>query len=426
MSTATECTEWVYDKPDSFVAEFDLGCEDWKRTLVGTSHSIGYMIGLPFLGTLSDKYGRKKLIIITSIAGATIGIWKSLVSSYWLYLALEMLEPMIGDGCSTIFITAMEMITKEQRPIMMVFKTSVTIVTYILMAVLAYLVQNWRSFLLYLYIPPLIIIFYMFWMDESLRWLLSKGKKEEAKKIILEAAKLNKITIDEKKLANLKCEENITTASFGSTIKLTVSSKKLMLRTLICFCIWFTSLFNDYSLIINSVSLHGNKYINFGLMGVSRIFTAIVMFYVLTKLQRKAPLILAMTLTGVLCISQAFVSKDYPLLSTLLYMSGRASASFCVSITYLYTTELFPTYTRNTILALCSSVGRTAIIMAPQTPLLLKYWTGLPSLIIGILSLMTASVVTLMPDTSDTVLPNNVEQAEAVGKKKTKDMSSAF
>nr|XP_049697133.1 solute carrier family 22 member 1 [Helicoverpa armigera] len=108
---------------------------------------------------------------------------------------------------------------------------------------------------------------------------------------------------------------------------------------------------------------------------------------------------------------------DYGWLSILLYVSGTFFSSISMRIVYVYTSELFPTYTRNTMHALCSALGRVSAIIAPQTPLLMQYWPGLPSMIMGILSILTACVVTLLPDTSDEVLPDNVGQAEAVGKK---------
>lgn len=36
--------------------QFDLGCQEWKRTLVGTIHGLGLMTALAFIGTLSDLY----------------------------------------------------------------------------------------------------------------------------------------------------------------------------------------------------------------------------------------------------------------------------------------------------------------------------------------------------------------------------------
>lgn len=49
------------------------------------------------------RFGRKKILIINTFITGVIGISKSMVTSYWLYIALEMLEPMIGDNYSTAY-----------------------------------------------------------------------------------------------------------------------------------------------------------------------------------------------------------------------------------------------------------------------------------------------------------------------------------
>nr|XP_026491038.1 uncharacterized protein LOC113397102 [Vanessa tameamea] len=50
------CSEWLYDDTDSFVVYFHLACQDWKRTLVGTVHSFGYLCGLLLVGPMSDRF----------------------------------------------------------------------------------------------------------------------------------------------------------------------------------------------------------------------------------------------------------------------------------------------------------------------------------------------------------------------------------
>lgn len=67
------------------------------------------------------------------------------------------------------------------------------------------------------------------------------------------------------------------------------------------------------------------------------------------------------------------LSTDYAWLSILLYISGKLCSTVAIRIVYIYTSELFPTYTRNTMHALCSALGRVAAIIAPQTPLLVSY-----------------------------------------------------
>ncbi|KAH9637008.1 hypothetical protein HF086_009711 [Spodoptera exigua] len=422
------CSEWVYERPDSFVAEnlritysylhyaghwnwdrsmddifpkiteeipekeshdsFNLGCESWKRTLVGTMHSVGYMIGLFLVGPLSDNF---TLLFVD---------WRVWVSYD-----------------NNIMLCAIESVTKEHRPIIIFLLSLFTTCGAVTLGIIAWLAPNWRIFLISIYAPALLFILYIFCFDESIRWLLNKGEKKKADDLIRKAAKMNNIVIDETKLSNLKCEENSANVSLTTLVKITVSSKKLLLRLICCICMWFTALFNAYSLLINSVSLEGNKYLNFELVALTGFPASVIILFLLMKCTRKRPLIFSFLLTGTFCTAHSILPKGYGWLSILLYVSGKLCSSVSIRIVYIYTSELFPTYTRNTMHALCSALGRIAAIVAPQTPLLLDYWEGLPSLIIGVLSVLTACFITLLPDTSDDVLPDNVCQAEAVGKK---------
>lgn len=70
-------------------------------------------------------------------------------------------------------------------------------------------------------------------------------------------------------------------------------------------------------------------------------------------------------------ISNTFVLySGYAWLGIVLFMAFETLATFSYNIVYIYTSELFPTYTRNSMHAICSAMGRVGSLIAPQTPLL--------------------------------------------------------
>lgn len=62
----------------------------------------------------------------------------------------------------------------------------------------------------------------------------------------------------------------------------------------------------------------------------------------------------------------------YAWMGLTLFMAFELLATFSYNIVYIYTSELFPTYTRNSMHSICSSVGRLGALLAPQTPLLVR------------------------------------------------------
>ncbi|XP_075972558.1 organic cation transporter protein-like [Anticarsia gemmatalis] len=420
---SARCTEWIYDKPDSFVAEFGLACQDWKRTLVGTVHSLAYMVGLIFVGPLSDRLGRKAMIILTGVIGGVLGVARSFVTSYWLYIALEFLESAFGDICSPAYILNVEIVSTKKRVPFFTITSIGYSVGAVIKAFIAWIVPDWRNFLRVLYAPALLFFFYLFCLDESPRWLLIKGRKKEAVQIIQKMSKKNKVKIDENVLDNLICdtdkEENV---EFSAVFKSMFSSFALVQRFIICVVWWTTSTFVNYGMTITSVSLQGNKYINYSLIALIEVPGGFLAMYILMKYRRKFPLIWSFLLAGLFCVGQPFLPTDMPWLSITMFMAGKFMASLYFTITYIFTSELFPTYTRNSMHALCSSLGRVGSIVAPQAPLLTVYWEGLPSLIFGIVSIIAGLITFLVPDVAEISLPDTVKEAEAIGMKEKKDI----
>ncbi|XP_037870853.1 organic cation transporter protein [Bombyx mori] len=414
---SSKCTEFVYDQPNSFVAEYDLGCEEWKRTFVGTAHSLGYMFGLPIIGSLSDRLGRKKAVIITGVLGGLLGLAKSASAWYWLYVVFEILEAAFGDIFSPVYILTVEMVeTRKRVPYYIIsffgFSIGCTILAFV-----AWEVQYWRTFLRVIYAPSLLFIFYSFLIDESPRWLLTKGRKEEAVKTLQNAAKKNKIEIDITALDKMVYEDEKEMA-LTELLKTTFASKTLLLRFFVCTTWWATSTFVNYGMTINSVSLQGNKYMNFAIVAIIDGPGNVLIMFVMMKYKRKKPLLISFFVGAAMYIVQPFLPLNQTWLSIVVYTCGKLVSSFCFNITYMYTSELFPTQTRNSMQALCSSLGRIGSILAPQTPLLKVYWDGLPMMIFCGAAIFAGLATFLVPDTAGDSLPDTVRQAEEIGTKK--------
>ncbi|KAG7297254.1 hypothetical protein JYU34_019196 [Plutella xylostella] len=417
QSEEVPCNKWIYENTKSFVAEFQLACQEWKRTLVGTVHSFGNMIGLLLVGPISDSIGRKKALIITGILGGVLGVVRSYATNYWLYDVLQLLETALGDVCSPAFMLAIEIVpARDRAKFFVVTNLGYQFGSYILV-LLAWFYPNFRSFLRVVYAPLLLFVLYGYLIDESPRWLLAKGRKKEALAILENAAKTNKIVLDQSLLENLTCETEEKSEEIGYLILLrrTCSSKILLQRFLICVVWWFTSTFVSYGLTVNSVLWGGNKYLNYAFITTVEVPAVFMMGYVMKRFKRKKPLMISFSFAAVFFLIQPLLPSDMTWLSIVFFLLGKFMASIFFNITYVFTSELFPTHTRNSMHALCSSIGRIGSILAPQTPLLLAYWAGLPAVLFGSASALAAIVTIFVPDTADDSLPDTVHEAEFVG-----------
>ncbi|XP_068620361.1 solute carrier family 22 member 3-like [Battus philenor] len=414
---AAPCARWQYDEPHSFVAEYGLACEEWKPPLVGTAHMLGNMLGLLLQGQISDRLGRKAAAVFAGTAGALLGLAKSFAGSFWTYVALEALEAAVGDALSPMFMLSIEIIEKKRAVFYQMILLNCYTAGLVVMPMVAWAVPYWRHFLRAIYAPTLLIATYALFLDESIRWLFSKGKTERATQLIEKIARRNKVQLDKTTLARLDYvdENSASKKNDWNSLRETFKSRIMMQRFLVCLVWWFTITLINYGMMISSVLIAGNKYVNFALLMLMDVPANVFYWLALARHRRRLPLLFSFVLGGLFCVAQPFVSQGHAAAGLALFLAFEMLATFSYNIVYMYTSELFPTCTRNSMHAACSAAGRGGALLAPQTPLLMGLWTGLPALVFGAASLVSGALCLLMPETARCPLPDTVRDAEAIG-----------
>ncbi|KAI8429360.1 hypothetical protein MSG28_000006, partial [Choristoneura fumiferana] len=289
------CEGYVYERNDSVVYEFDLGCQEWLRALAGTLNSLGTLLVLPITGYVSDKYGRRTALIISVFNIGVFGLIRAFSVNYPMYLAFQLLQTTFGAGAlSAAYIFAGELVGPKYRVVITASCSSMFAVGHVVLGAMAWLVGSWRHLLMVLNIPCFIIVVYYWLQTESVRWLLSKQKFPEAKAVLQKVARINK--------------------------------KKI-------------TAFVYYGLSINSVGLAGNMYANYMLISAIEI----------------------------------------PGFYSAVLLLDRFGISTVFTSLYLFTSELYPTQHRHTLLAFSSMIGRVGSITAPLTPVLFEVMCGVGS-----------------------------------------------
>lgn len=186
------------------------------------------------------------------------------------------------------------------------------VIGVVILAVLAWYVDNWRTYVLIIYTPAVIVSIYVWFMNESARWLLSKGRKEEAINILKRAAKINKM--DQRKLELTALSDPLLKSESErvdkrSQFSQAMHSSIIWKRVLICSFLWMTCSLVYYGLSINAVSLSGNKYLSFILVVLVEIPAYVVVVIVLDKYGRKRTLITTYVTCAVTSLLFAFLPK---------------------------------------------------------------------------------------------------------------------
>uniref|UniRef100_A0A1I7YHT2 MFS domain-containing protein n=1 Tax=Steinernema glaseri TaxID=37863 RepID=A0A1I7YHT2_9BILA len=163
---------------------------DYVRSSVASFIPFATMIGYLLSGHLSDYFGRKWLMVFGFGTNLFCGFAQGLTPSWEFYIVVTVIAAISGPvyhGAS--FALMVESVNSKYRMIQgFAFQWSIG---YILAGLSAYLTGNWRRHLLVMNtigIPPLIA---MLFIQESPRFLLQKGKYDQAAATINRIAKFN-------------------------------------------------------------------------------------------------------------------------------------------------------------------------------------------------------------------------------------------
>lgn len=281
------------------------------------------------------------------------------------------------------FVLGMELVGPGQRMIGSALMMCCYAVGVVLLGTYASWTSSFRTMLWFCYTPALFMLSYYWFVPESFRWLMNSGRKREATEIIMKAAKVNRVTLKEETIQQLHDHCNETEANDFDFKKETTfpensslfSSRVLMFRTLACCFCWIVNSFVAYGLTLDSVSLAGSKYTNFILMNAVEIPANIATYFLTIYVGRRWSLCGMMLLAGCSCLGTLFMpaiaqQSESSAFRLPFFLVGKFAITASFSILYIYTTEIFPTGMRNSMMNSCSMIGRLGSMLAPQTPLL--------------------------------------------------------
>ena len=121
------------------------------------------------------------------------GVVCGLVPDYWSFVSMRLIIGITTSGVFLVsYVLAMEMVGPQYRVIAGTLCMFYYTFGYFLMAGVSYLLNdNWRILQIILSAPAIIFIPYWWFTPESVRWLVQKGRHDEARLQIKKVAKAN-------------------------------------------------------------------------------------------------------------------------------------------------------------------------------------------------------------------------------------------
>lgn len=364
------------------VAQFDLHCDEnfYKLTLIGTANNVGRLIFTPIMGYLSDSFGRRTILMTGVFGSAVFGYIQSFAPNYLSFVLFEFLCAGIGSVTySASFIMAMEWIGTKDRVLLGTIVTATYPLGQIFLGLTAREVKHFRHLLQIIYAPGFFILLYYWFAPESIRWMIVRGKKTQTLQTISRAEKINKtkisqntvdlITIEFGKLQN---RDNSKEASLWTQIVQVIKKRVLLIRLSICAFVWITSAFVSYGISLTSVTLAGDPYINFVVIAVAGVPAMLFCYILMESCGRRWTLSSSLLIGGASIIISKALPANFSILSITLFFIGKCFITVAFTGLYVYTSELWPTNMRHSMMSFCSFFGRVGSIFATFAPLLVN------------------------------------------------------
>lgn len=176
-------------------AQCDLHLNTQTKGWLNSIIFIGMMVGAYFWGSLADSIGRKRVLIVISIMNALCIVASSFTQNYALFMVFRFLNGVaLGGSGPVIWSYFAEFQPKSKRGSMLSFMAAFWTFGNLLVAGLAWLIipanigfqtpyfiyNSWRIFLMICSIPSFIVAALLFYLPESPKFLIMKGRQEEA------------------------------------------------------------------------------------------------------------------------------------------------------------------------------------------------------------------------------------------------------
>jgi putative MFS transporter len=369
---------WAADAMEVLIIGFVIpgimilwGLDRTVAALVASATFVGMFVGAWGFGALADRFGRRRIFILTVVLDAVFGLLSALSQNFEMLLILRFLTGVAVGGTLPVDYAVMaEFLPARRRGAFLVYLESFWAVGTVLVALLAWALialnvpesASWRYLLVLSALPGVIGFWIRRNVPESPRYLISRGRADEARAVLQQIARMNGSQVE---IGELRAVPSATKAPLTQ-----IWRSPLLRRTLLLSAIWFSLSLGYYGIFTWLPGIFRAQgfealpiYENLLLLALAQVPGYMLAAYLVEKIGRRWTL--AGFLFGSAAASYWFAVAD----SSIAIIIGGMMMSFALlgawGALYAYTPELYPTDARGTGMGWASAMARVAGIMAP-------------------------------------------------------------
>ncbi|KAM9788706.1 solute carrier family 22 member 6 [Neosynchiropus ocellatus] len=419
------CTDgWSYNLTEmssTIISDWHLVCDLRSlKQMAQTTYMGGVLAGAVVFGGLSDRFGRRILLLMSHLLMAVSGTCVAFSTSFSMFCLARFFCGMSlsGIGLNT-FSLIVEWIPTRVRTVVGTMVGYCYTFGQLILALVAYYIRDWRWLTLAVSLPFYVSFLYAWWLHESSRWLVLTNKSDQAIKNLKSVARFNGRAeegdkIDLQMVQEAMKKELSSTHQSRSVIDLfrTPTMRKM---TLCHSAVWLSTSFAYYGIAMDLQKFGVDIYLIQVIFGAVDIPAKLVMTMCMGYIGRRPSQATALILAGVTVLINLLVPLEKQAIRTALAVVGKGLLAASFNCCYLYAGELFPTIIRQNGMGWVSMMARVGSMIAPIVLLCDDEIPWLPGLIYGGAPIISGLAAIFLPETLGSPLPDTIQDVEDRG-----------
>lgn len=401
----------------------EFGLDAASKGLVASIMFLGMFIGASTSGYLGDKFGRKRMLVVSIIIWSIGAFFLAWSPSLPVFFVARLV---IGIGMGAQFPMTQSMLSElfpasaRGRAICLLeggYPLACIIAGIISWILLMFV--DWRVIYFVQGLGGLCVFLVIFKIPESARWLEMVGRMDDAKHIVSDMEQ-KVVARTGKELLPIPAPVVEVADTSGKSKFAQLFEKGQARKTLTLWILWFCVLFGHYglntwisALLVDSGFdiVKSNSYVI--LMYLPAIPGYLAATFFVEKLGRKKMIFIYMVCAAIFCYFYGRSSSFVELIAFGCCMQFFMFGMW--SLIYTYAAEVFPTRIRSTGCGTTSSSGRLAALIAPTLFGVLLPYVGNAGLFnIGAVVFVLGGVITMLFGVE--TKGRSLEEIQAVGR----------
>ncbi|KAF9407186.1 hypothetical protein HW555_012534 [Spodoptera exigua] len=407
---------WEFNKTEfaypTIGSEMGWVCErDSYQATAQSMFFVGSIVGGFLVGWIADRFGRIPAAVFSNMVGAIAGTATMFASNFTEFTICRFFMGMSYDNCMMMtYLLVLEYVAPKYRTRMtnlsfaLFFTTGIVSLPWISLAC-----GHWKTIALATSLPMALSLLAPFIIPESPRWLLSKGRIDEAVNKITNIGRVNGKVVPQDLIEGFKYTTLNSKKVPGNIMDML--KRPILARVFVCTCIEFMFCMIIFDALVRTIGqLQFDFYVSFTVISLTEFPSLVLLSFILDYTGRKSMIFVAMVVCAIFSFLIPFVGGG--LASVICAVLARFAVNMACNAAMQWTAEMLPTSVRGSGSSITHICGYIGTVISPFVAYLEVFRSWLPMIVVGGIAVLAALISITLPETANRDMPQTFDDAE--------------